>query len=360
MPEDKPQRYRELAVQLGALFESERDPIANAANMAAVIWHGLPDLNWAGFYFRRGSELVLGPFQGKPACVRIAIGSGVCGTAAARGTSVLVPDVHEFPGHIACDAASRSELVVPLVEDGMVLGVLDLDSPLVARFEEADREGCERLAALLVAHHRSPARAETRDIDPESSCRLPLPLRDHLDPESQRIYDRLANPGGGTLRGLKGPGGIHLHSPELARRSRPVNHYLRYEAGLGGRVRELAILATAREHDSQFEWAAHEPAALAEGISPDIIDLIRWRSTTAGLAEPDAVVIDLTREIFAARNVSSHTYARALAQFGPRQLVDLVALMGNYAATAALLTAFAMQLDPDLSFPLPRLFFSVS
>ena len=176
-------------------------------------------------------------------------------------------------------------------------------------------------------------------------------------PRASRIYDRLANPDGGTLRGLKGPGGIQLHSPELAQRSRPVNHYLRYEAGLGGRVRELAILATAREHDSQFEWAAHEPAALAEGIPPELIETIRWRGDTAGLAEADAIVIDLAREIFAARHVSPQTYARALQQFGRRQLVDLVALMGNYAATAALLTAFAMQLDPGQQPRLPRLFF---
>ena len=140
--------------QLAALIAGESDLIANAANTAALIYHGLPDLNWAGFYFRNGAELVLGPFQGKPACVRIPIGKGVCGTAAARGATVLVPDVHDFPGHIACDPDSRSELVVPLIEDGSVLGVLDLDSPLLARFDELDRDGCEQLVALLLVHHR--------------------------------------------------------------------------------------------------------------------------------------------------------------------------------------------------------------
>jgi GAF domain-containing protein len=150
----KPELSRELAAQLGALFAGEADRIANAANMAALIYHGLPDLNWAGFYFRNGGELVLGPFQGKPACVRIPLGNGVCGTAAARATTVLVPDVHEFPGHIACDPASCSELVVPLIEDGGVTGVLDLDSPLLARFDEIDRTGCEQLVALFVDHHR--------------------------------------------------------------------------------------------------------------------------------------------------------------------------------------------------------------
>jgi L-methionine (R)-S-oxide reductase len=154
MSASKPDLYRELAGQLAALLAGEADRIANAANMAALIYHGLPDLNWAGFYFRRGAELVLGPFQGKPACVRILIGRGVCGSAAARGATVVVADVHDFPGHIACDPVSRSELVVPLIEAGEVSGVLDLDSPLPARFDEGDQEGCERLVALFVDHHR--------------------------------------------------------------------------------------------------------------------------------------------------------------------------------------------------------------
>jgi len=145
--------YREVADQLEALLAGESDLVANTANMAALIYHGLPGLNWAGFYFTKGSEIVLGPFQGKPACVRIRWGEGVCGTAAARGASVVVPDVHEFPGHIACDEASRSELVVPLVAAGGVVGVLDLDSPHRARFDEEDRAGCERLVAILLRHH---------------------------------------------------------------------------------------------------------------------------------------------------------------------------------------------------------------
>jgi len=193
-----------------------------------------------------------------------------------------------------------------------------------------------------------------RDVDPESGCRLPLPKREELDAAGQRIFDSLADPKGTTLRGLRGPGGILLHSPALSRHSRPLNHYLRHEAGLGGRVRELAILTTARELDSQFEWAAHESAALAEGISVEIIDIIRHRSSTSGLDEADAIVIELGREIFGARRVASATFARALQQFGRRALVDLVALMGNYAGTAALLTAFDMQLDPGQPPPLTR------
>ena len=146
----KPELYQDLAAQLDALLAGERDFVANAANMSALLYHSLPELNWAGFYLMRGSELVLGPFQGKPACVRIPVGRGVCGAAVAERRSLVVPDVHAFPGHIACDSASRSELVVPLVREGTILGVLDLDSPSPNRFDEADRVGCERLAAILV------------------------------------------------------------------------------------------------------------------------------------------------------------------------------------------------------------------
>lgn len=146
--------YRELLDQARGLLHGERDAIANAANLSALIWQALPDLNWAGFYFlkrdSRGPELVLGPFQGKPACVRIALGKGVCGTAAATKRTQLVRDVHAFPGHIACDPASNSEIVVPLLRDGEVLGVLDLDSPTPSRFDDADRAGLEALAALWV------------------------------------------------------------------------------------------------------------------------------------------------------------------------------------------------------------------
>jgi GAF domain-containing protein len=143
--------YNELAAQLASLIEDEPDLIANAANMVALIYHGLADLNWAGFYFTEGdTQLVLGPFQGKPACVHITWGNGVCGTAAARRETIVVPDVHEFPGHIACDPASRSEMVIPLVRDGRVLGVLDLDSPVPGRFDDVDRAGCERLVAIFV------------------------------------------------------------------------------------------------------------------------------------------------------------------------------------------------------------------
>jgi GAF domain-containing protein len=148
---DKPAFYRELADQVTALLGDERDQIANAANISAYLFMSLPSVNWVGFYLLRDGELVVGPFQGKPACVRIAIGSGVCGTAAARRESVLVEDVHAFAGHIVCDVDSRSELVVPLIRNGELMGVLDLDSPERARFDEDDRAGIERIAALWSA-----------------------------------------------------------------------------------------------------------------------------------------------------------------------------------------------------------------
>ena len=148
---DKAEDHAELARQAAGLFEDERDAIANAANLSALLFWSLPDLNWAGFYLLRGGELVLGPFQGKPACIRIAMGRGVCGTAAASLRSIVVEDVEAFPGHIPCDAASRSELVVPLVSDGRLVGVIDLDSPSLARFDAVDQAGIERLAALWLA-----------------------------------------------------------------------------------------------------------------------------------------------------------------------------------------------------------------
>ncbi len=147
----KPEIYRQLALMAQGLFAGERDGIANAANLAGLLYMGLADLNWAGFYFLRGPGLVLGPFQGKPACVRIELGRGVCGTAAARRQTVVVPDVEAFPGHIACDAASRSEIVVPLLKDGRLIGVLDLDSPVPGRFDGEDARGLEALAALWTA-----------------------------------------------------------------------------------------------------------------------------------------------------------------------------------------------------------------
>ena len=149
---DKPGDYARLAQDLGGLLAGESDRIANAANTAALIFAGLPEINWAGFYFLRGTELVLGPFQGKPACVRIALGHGVCGAAAVQRRTLVVPDVQKFPGHIACDSASRSEIVVPLLGTGnSLLGVLDIDSARAARFDDADARGLEGLARVFVA-----------------------------------------------------------------------------------------------------------------------------------------------------------------------------------------------------------------
>jgi L-methionine (R)-S-oxide reductase len=162
---DKGADYASVAGELEALLANEHDLIANAANTAALLFDALPDINWAGFYFLRANdgqtahELVVGPFQGKPACVRIPLGKGVCGTAAADRKTLVVPDVHQFPGHIACDAASQSEIVVPLIQGHTLLGVLDIDSPVLARFDEADQRGIEHLAAIfLAACGRTPSR----------------------------------------------------------------------------------------------------------------------------------------------------------------------------------------------------------
>lgn len=151
--------YRELLSQARGLFDGERDAIANAANLTALIASSVAELNWVGFYFLKGAELVLGPFQGKPACVRIALGKGVCGAAAARRETLMVEDVDKFPGHIACDTASRSEIVVPLIHGAKVVGVLDIDSPLRDRFGADDRRGLEALAALWLEGSDLPLKA---------------------------------------------------------------------------------------------------------------------------------------------------------------------------------------------------------
>jgi GAF domain-containing protein len=145
----KADRYRDLARSLASLTEGEPDALANLANAAALLARSVDAINWCGFYLLRGEELVLGPFQGKPACVRIPVGKGVCGSAASERATLVVPDVTRFPGHIACDPASRSEIVVPLVRKGELLGVLDIDSPTVARFTEEDEAGCVKLGEIL-------------------------------------------------------------------------------------------------------------------------------------------------------------------------------------------------------------------
>lgn len=147
----KPALYKDVAVSLAALLEGETDPLANAANAVGLLAGALDHINWCGIYVLREGELVLGPFQGKPACVRIALGKGVCGTAAARRETLVVPDVNAFPGHIACDAASRSEIVVPIVVDGAVRGVLDVDAPETDRFDAEDQAGLEAFVAVLVS-----------------------------------------------------------------------------------------------------------------------------------------------------------------------------------------------------------------
>ena len=192
------------------------------------------------------------------------------------------------------------------------------------------------------------------DIDPKSGMRLPLPKREDLDEAGKRAYDRGAKPGG-SIMGLQGPAGVGLFSTKTVEARSAVGNYLRYEAGFDPRIREIAILTTAREMDSQFEWSAHEPEALKEGVEPRVIDVIKHRLPTAGLDETDATVIELGRQIFRDHKVTPETFAKVKALFGPNKLVELVMLMGNYAGTAALLTAVDMQLHPGQKplLPLP-------
>ena len=181
------------------------------------------------------------------------------------------------------------------------------------------------------------------DIDPQSGFRLPLPKREDLDEAGRRHYDRVSAPGA-SIAGLQGPSGIQLYSPKTAEHVRALNRYLRYDAGFSPRVREIAILTTAREMDSQFEWVAHEPEALKEGVAAAVIGVIKHRKSTAGLDETDATVIELGRQIFRDHKVTPELFAKAKALFGPHKLIELVMLMGNYAGTAALLIAVDMQL----------------
>lgn len=184
-----------------------------------------------------------------------------------------------------------------------------------------------------------------KDVYADSGFRLPLPKREDLDDEGKKMYDLAVNPNSRTIAGLRGPAGIQLYSPKLANLEHQLNQYLRYEAGLSARVRELAILVTAREMNSQFEWTAHEPVALQEGLDRNIVEIIKHRGSTVGLPESDAVIIQFGRQMLGEHKVSADTFARASKLFGPRTLVNLVALMSNYSATASVLAAFDMQLS---------------
>ena len=189
------------------------------------------------------------------------------------------------------------------------------------------------------------ARKLPPDIYPESRCRIPLVKRENLDADGKKMFDMHTDPKGGTIRGLIGPGGIGLNSPKLAALTRPVGRYLRFEAPESPRIRETAILITARECDSRFEWAAHEPEALSVGVPKKVVEVIKHKKPVTGLDKTDQIIIKLGREAFGKRKVSPATFKAAHKRFGTKGLIDLVQLMGNYAGTAALLTVFDMQLD---------------
>ena len=183
------------------------------------------------------------------------------------------------------------------------------------------------------------------DIYPESGSRLPRPKRDDLDEAGRAMFDRVLDPKGGNLAGLRGPGGLRLHSPKLAELENALNRYLRFGAGLSAAVREVAILVTAREMESAFEWAAHEPQALKDGVPQTTIDVVKHRRSADGLSETEAVIIRLGREMLGDRKVTPETFAAARRLFGDRRLMDLVSLMCHYQATASLLLAFDVQVD---------------
>ena len=193
------------------------------------------------------------------------------------------------------------------------------------------------------------------DVHPESLSRLPLLKREEMDEKGKKFHDAVTGPHSRTLVGLQGPSGIWLHSPELGERVRAVNQYLRYETTLERRLTELAILVTARELDNQFEWTAHEPAALKDGLGPEIIEVVKHRRPVSGLGTKEALIVSFGRELFREQKVRSETFARALEVFGSRGVVNLAALMGNYAMTAVVLDMVDQQLHPDQKplLPLP-------
>lgn len=191
------------------------------------------------------------------------------------------------------------------------------------------------------------------DVDPESLSRLPIVRREALDEQGARLYDAVVGPQSRTLVGLRGPSGIWLHSPRLGAHMRAANQYLRYETALERRLTELAILVTAREIDSQFEWTAHEPVAVSEGLDPKIIDVVKHRQPVSGLGETEALIVDFGRELFREKKVRSETFARAVEVFGRQGVVDLAALMGNYAMTAIMFQAVDQHLGPDQTPLLP-------
>lgn len=192
------------------------------------------------------------------------------------------------------------------------------------------------------------------DVDPQSGFRLPLPKREDLDDAGRRAYDRAVTPGR-TIVGLRGPGGIRLYSGKTVEATNVIADYLRHQAAYGPRVREVAILTVAREMDSQFEWAAHEPEALKVGVAAAVIDAVKHRTSTEGLQEVDAAVIEFGRQMLRDHKVTPEAFGRMRKLFDPATLVDLVVLMGNYAGTAMLLAAFDMQLPDGTEPPLPAL-----
>ena len=210
------------------------------------------------------------------------------------------------------------------------------------------------MAKRRAARRNRPRRALPKDVYAESLSRFPLLARDDLDEAARQHYDTVVGPQSRTLVGLRGPSGIWLHSPKLAGFVRAANQYLRFESALDRRLTELAILVTARELDSQFEWTAHEPAALEEGLEPKVIDVVKRLRPVTGLRKKEALIIGFGRELFRTRKLRSRTFAQAVELFGRRGVLELAALMGNYAGTALILAAVDQQLHPEQTPLMPR------
>jgi 4-carboxymuconolactone decarboxylase len=227
---------------------------------------------------------------------------------------------------------------------------------LRARRSRRRAAGRSRRAATGRSGGPAAATALPADVHADSLSRLPLRTRDEMDDPGKRFYDAVVGPQSRTLVGLQGPSGISLHAPRLGELQRAVNQYLRFDTALGRRLTELAILVAARELDSQFEWTAHEPAALIEGLEQKIIDVVKRRRPVTGLSAKEAAIVGLGREVFRRRKVQPQTFARAVELLGRQGVVELVALMGNYAATALMFRAVDQQLHPGRKplLPIPR------
>jgi 4-carboxymuconolactone decarboxylase len=281
---------------------------------------GVEALGYTFFTFEDGATIIV-RFQRSVAFGQSAIGS-------AKASSEIIKGTGRFEGIKGTTSGTGKNFLQTKEEPGRAFTDITLTYTLPTKGSAAQAIG-----------------DMPKDVYPDSGFRLPIVKKEDLDDYGKKVYEKVFGTGSISLFGARGPLGIRLYSPKVLELHNSLTDYLR-QSGLGGSVRELAILITAREMDNQFEWAAHEPQGLKEGLPQSIIDIVKYRRGVEGLPETEAVIIQLGREIFGKKKVDSNTFARALKIFGPKQLVDLVTLMGTYSLTAALISAFDMQLDP--------------